>query len=114
MKKLIIMALTGAFLFTGCFPSGEVKQNSDSEIKTDERISFEIDCPKDYPQQIAKLSGEPMLFESVDMENLFFGKNKGGYWKQLNEQSSVLPSGKYYHLYAMHTSQSENTLIRTI
>ena len=101
MKKIMLIILICMTVLTaGCFPSGEVKQNNDSEMQTDKRITFDIDCPQDYPQQAQLLFGEPMLFESIDMESLFFGENKGGYWKQLNEHSSVLPSGKYYHLYA--------------
>lgn len=117
MRLRIMGLLTVAmFFFTGCYPTGDSLSQNDSNTITmdqinniDERLSFSISFPDDSPSTISKMGCEPLLFENVDMESVFFGDNKGNYWKELHEKSTVLPAGDYYHLYAK--GENESTLV---
>lgn len=117
MRLRIMGLLTAAmFFFTGCYPTGDSLPQNDSNSITmdqinniDERLSFLISFPDDSPSIISKMSCEPLLFENVDMESVFFGDNKGNYWKELHEKSTVISTGDYYHLYAK--GENDSTLV---
>ncbi len=99
--RLLISMSTTLLLLTGCYPTGEIKNTPDKSSKpTDERLNISVSLPKDYPHDISNLTCEPMIFENIDVETIFFGNEKGDYWKEINENSVVLSTGKYYHLYA--------------
>lgn len=113
MKNLFIcIIICLPMFFTACYPTGEKKSSKQGETdisSLDKRVSFMYNIPNEYPETINWIECEPMLFEDVDMEGLFFGDDKGNYWKEIHDQSGVLPSGEYYHLYAK--GETDNTLV---